>query len=54
MFNGFPKDVQHEFPFNGDIKNPEINGINEALHVYKNNLQYTIFSGPTLFVPLIK
>jgi len=43
----------HCFPLNGNVNDPEVDGMNGILSSYKYAIQNSIFSGPTLFAPLI-
>lgn len=43
----------HCFPLTGNINDPEVEGMNGILSCYKYALQNTVFSGPTLFAPII-
>ncbi len=42
------------FPLNGNILDPEINGLQQLLQQYRSHLQEIKFSGPTLFAPILR
>jgi hypothetical protein len=46
--------VSHCFALNGNIFDPEVNGIPEVKEVYKKSLKQVILHGPTIFSQLIE
>jgi len=46
--------VLHCFPLTGNSKNTEVHGLDGIMDVYSTALTKLNFSGPTLFVPLLK
>lgn len=46
--------ASHCFAVNGDIFNPECDGLDEVIEVYKNALNKINFYGPTHFSEVIK
>lgn len=57
-FGGIPKhmglsETSHCFPMNGNIKNPEIPGIDTIVAEYRRTLPSIDLSGPTYFTPLL-
>ena len=46
--------VNHCFPLNGNIQNPEINSIDNILLTYRQVLPMITLYGPTFFAPLIR
>ena len=46
--------VLHCFPLTGNPLDPEVDGLNGMLNCYAFALQNIIFSGPTLFGPILK
>ena len=51
-----PRDLEtsHCFAVNGDIFNPECNGLEEVLEAYSNSLKHVKLHGPTNFAEVIK
>ena len=47
------KKVSHCFALNGDIFEPECNGIEGAIQAYKNAIRKTKLCGPTYFSEII-
>ena len=45
--------VSHCFALNGNIYDPEVKGIEAAVHTYYNSLKHTRLYGPTFFGPII-
>ncbi|XP_075470090.1 copine-5 isoform X2 [Ascaphus truei] len=45
--------VSHEFPLNGDMENPQCNGIEGILEAYHNSLKSVQLYGPTNFAPVV-
>ena len=43
------REPNHCFPLNGDTSNPEVQGAEAILDVYRKNLQGIQLSGPTYF-----
>lgn len=55
-FGGIPEgksEEEHVFPLNYQL-NPNVNGIDEMIKVYKESLKKTQLSGPTYFSPLLR
>lgn len=57
-FGGVPhhcniRQVNHCFPLNGNINNPEINTIDGIVKEYRNTLEHIELSGPTFFAPMM-
>ena len=46
--------VNHCFPLNGNVANPEVSGVNGIMDVYHNALNSVKLSGPTYFNYVIK
>ncbi|KAK8896166.1 hypothetical protein M9Y10_014060 [Tritrichomonas musculus] len=46
--------VNHSFPLNFNENKPTVNGLSEIVETYKKALSSVLFSGPTLFSPIIK
>ena len=46
--------TQHCFALNGDIFNPEVNGIQGVLDVYRNSIRRARLSGPTKFSEILR
>jgi hypothetical protein len=46
--------TSHCFALNGDILNPEADGLEEVIKVYKNALTKIKLHGPTFFAPVIE
>ena len=46
--------VNHCFPLNGNISNPEIQGTENILQQYREKLQFIGLHGPTCFAPILK
>lgn len=58
-FGGIPRfmnqtQVSHCFPLNGNVNDYSINGMEELLEVYKQNVPKIEMSGPTKFAKLLK
>ena len=48
------QEVNHCFALNGDPCNPEIAGVKNILHCYREALQQIKLAGPTMFGPLLE
>lgn len=46
--------ASHCFALNGDIFDPEVNGLDGVVDVYKNALKNVNLYGPTNFAPIIE
>lgn len=46
--------VSHCFALNGDIYNPEVNGVQGVLSAYSNAIRNTTLLGPTHFSPILQ
>mmetsp|Transcript_60005 Transcript_60005/g.82427 ORF Transcript_60005/g.82427 Transcript_60005/m.82427 type:complete len:100 (+) Transcript_60005:1100-1399(+) len=46
--------ASHCFALNGDIFDPEVNGLDGVIDVYKNALKNVNLYGPTNFAPIIE
>lgn len=46
--------LSHCFPLTFDNSNPNVHGLQGIVDVYKKSLDVVLFSGPTLFTPIIK
>ena len=48
------EEASHCFALNGNIFDPEVDGLEGVMTVYKNALEHVTFAGPTNFAPIIK
>jgi len=46
--------VSHCFPLNGDLKNPEIKGVENLIETYEKVLKTIKMMGPTIFSSVLK
>jgi len=58
-FGGIPhymgyQNVNHCFPLNGNVSNPEIQGVESILQMYREKLPFIGLNGPTYFAPILK
>ena len=54
VMHGLQFEKSHCFALNGDIFNPEVNGIHGVTTVYQNAINKVELSGPTNFAPILK
>ena len=58
-FGAIPKymgatEVSHCFPLNGNIMDPNINGCEQVIQMYREKMPMMQFAGPTLYGPLLE
>ena len=46
--------VNHCFPLNGNMTNPEVQGVEGIMNIYRHALKSVRLSGPTFFSSIIK